>query len=749
MNSLQNYLDSASASVDESFVDILQKEALQSADACASERARNDKLAKKIQKLEEKLEASKGVKSSFASALKRKVKRFAAPKKTDIGQSFEIERSVTVVIPTYKETPFISQAVKSVREQTGNIDIEIFVVVNGPNYDWFEKVKRDFSDARVEYIEQKGAAFARNYAIQHVKKPFLLFLDDDDYITSGYIKTLFNCWEEGADIACAYFSDEGEKSFNSRNYLNVAIKRLQRKGKKTSSFVGIFSTAAGKMYRTDFLRSCIPFNTTLPNSEDIMFWAENYDKVSNVIATSCDESETYVRRLTENSLSRPCEEDKYKFYITERLLVISKFEEIFFTRATSNSHRNFLVNLINAQTNHIISYFESLSDAEKEQARAELYAYEGKCLNKGLFSDKSAIAFCHNFAPVVDPSAVVATKRLYEINEFEGEPLRWKVFSKDTRDVFKEDKTWEKYYAGFAYVEHIKTAGKTLLHPRNQVDYALTAYMFAKDTDAEIIYSRSMFPGSHMAAYLYKKEHPQAKWYAEFSDPLALDALGKKRDDSVFLNEEDEELRGFYQNLELLTYEFADIVIFTNKVQRDFMFSYCSDSDLAKTVKEKSLVWAHPIIDSRYVNLIKSNYTIDESKINIGYFGSFYKSRNTDDLLKLARRKDIVLHLFVTKPEKIEHLRQSNIRIEKVRPYFEFLNLASKMDYLFLNDMQSIDGITPWRPSKLSDYLASGSSIIARCNEGSPLSMIETEQVLKVKDIDDEFIAGLKKPQKK
>lgn len=58
---------------------------------------------------------------------------------------------------------------------------------------------------------------------------------------------------------------------------------------------------------------------------------------------------------------------------------------------------------------------------------------------------------------------------------------------------------------------------------------------------------------------------------------------------------------------------------------------------------------------------------------------------------------------------------------------------TSRMDYLVLVDTKfAIPEINPYLPSKLADYLATGTPIIAYINEGSPLSKIDNEKIIKV-----------------
>ena len=787
-NNLQLYLDSVC--LEEELPDVLIRQSQQVSKILNAQSSEKNKLEKRALKLENQVKKLKkernqlkrelkkqqsDTKKKLFRALKRRLKKNKTSQQANVSKpdnNYQKKRSVSICIPTYRNTPYFKQAIESAFNQHGDFDLEVLVVVNGSNTEWAEQIKKDHPKARVVHTEKQGLSVARNYGIKCASKKCLLFLDDDDCLTSSFLQDLFDSWQEDTSFVCGKFFDEKCGELDADNYINRAIERLSKNNKKQAS-PGALNNIPGKLFSVEFLRSCVPFDESLNDTEDIIFWAQNYDKVSNCLSYSLSETEGYVRRLSENSMTRPDTCAEYDFFITGRIKIISILEKMLFESAVeknasscehvlaggqislncqdsadtqTNSCKNFIISLINAQTNFMTEYFEGLSAKDKEHVRAEVNAYEGVFLNKGLFSSCNAIAFCHNFAPDIDPSAMVATKRLREIDGLQGIPLCWHVFSKDGSDLFDCDPKWDKFYANFTFAQRIKIPGRTFESPRTQTDYAIAACALAKDIDAKVIYSRSMFVGSHLAAYLYKKAHPDVFWYAEFSDPVALDSRGDRRDEQDRYKDELEEFKNFYQNCEYFVYENADKVIFTNEVQREYMFAYCPDKNIKNCAMPKSEIWPHPIIDKCYVNLMNTKYEIDDTKINIGYFGSFFHSRKADEILRFAKRDDVVLHLFLLQPQNFQDLACENVRIEKARPYFEFLNLASRMDYLFINDTKALDGVTPWRPSKLSDYLASGSMIIALCNEDSPLSMEANERVIKLTEITDDFIDSLTKP---
>ena len=77
--------------------------------------------------------------------------------------------------------------------------------------------------------------------------------------------------------------------------------------------------------------------------------------------------------------------------------------------------------------------------------------------------------------------------------------------------------------------------------------------------------------------------------------------------------------------------------------------------------------------------------------------------------------------------------------------FLEMLSLAAQMDYLYLEDVDYSGEINPFLPSKYTDYLASGSKIIAMVKPGSPLSTMSDKQLIKTFLLDDAFVQSIRK----
>ena len=256
--------------------------------------------------------------------------------------------------------------------------------------------------------------------------------------------------------------------------------------------------------------------------------------------------------------------------------------------------------------------------------------------------------------------------------------------------------------------------------------------------------------GSHIAAYLYKTDHPKSFWIAEFSDPVIIgsDNHARKTQESSIRKNKHE--TNFWKYIESIVYKNADRIIFTNQNQQVFMLNHYNDSDITKSVQKKSVIISHPILDPEYSHIIESLYPIDSEKINIAFFGSFYNNRTKNDITKLLKNKNILLHLFVPNPDEIQRgVSGKNIKANSYVNHFEFLNIASRMDYLILNDIDFDGEINPYLPSKLADYLASGTKILALINDNSPLSQIKHDGIIKIKKNNKVYMFKLNKRNKR
>jgi glycosyltransferase involved in cell wall biosynthesis len=87
---------------------------------------------------------------------------------------------VSVIIPAFNASPFISQAIESVLNQTYT-DYELIVVNDGSTDNTASLVMKYGERLRYVYQENQGLSSARNTGIDRAEGDLLAFLDADDY----------------------------------------------------------------------------------------------------------------------------------------------------------------------------------------------------------------------------------------------------------------------------------------------------------------------------------------------------------------------------------------------------------------------------------------------------------------------------------------------------------------------------------------------------------------------------------------
>jgi glycosyltransferase involved in cell wall biosynthesis len=638
--------------------------------------------------------------------------------------------------------------------------IEVIIVINGAeNKESFNKLQKEYAYAnnvRLVFTERKGPGIARNIGMGEAKNTWLTILDDDDYFTRGAFAEAEKLAADDVDIIQMKCFDSTDGIINEDTYINKTIKYIIEKCKSMvvedySIAASILGNNATKLYRKTLWEKFSKIPEDLMHTEDVYFWAENYANITGKIAVfPCDSAEGYIREV-HSSLSRPDTDDGKERFISDKFDIIGQMSDMY-DRADDKAHRDFIMRQIRAQEQYIIGELkEPLAKSIRALAENHLRKFDNTKLRQAPFASCRGIVFTYYGIPEDDVSAYMSAKRLKEINEFLGEIVQWNVYKKDSSNIRGKDMVFNNLFAN-RFCHSVKTVcGKepSSIGINAFVEKTLEQTILFR---AKYIYSRSMPPHGHMAAYRYKKHYPDVKWFAEFSDPISRNTENQKR----------EKYGDEYEMVEQIVYEHADHIIFTNKNQLEYMLSYNCHPELNEKIIKKALVWPHPTMEAYYTNIIKSDYALEQEKINIAYFGAFYKpNRDHSNLLRFLKNENVVLHIFcqryygggsrddITRDAYSLGYDVSNVRVNGGVSLFEMLNIASRMDYLYLEDTNFPGELNPYLPSKYADYKtacsASCTKIIANVYSGSVLSATDEACLVRVSALTDEFICGLVK----
>ena len=108
-------------------------------------------------------------------------------------------RLVTVIIPCYNGSRFLTDAVASIREQNYQ-DVEILIIDDGSTDDSAKVAAALGGDIRYVYQANKGLPGARNAGLAHARGELIAFLDVDDVYVNDKIALQVRLLEENRDL---------------------------------------------------------------------------------------------------------------------------------------------------------------------------------------------------------------------------------------------------------------------------------------------------------------------------------------------------------------------------------------------------------------------------------------------------------------------------------------------------------------------------------------------------------------------
>lgn len=102
-------------------------------------------------------------------------------------------KEITVVIPNYNGIKYLADCLDSLRKQeAGTPDFTVLVVDNGST-DGSVELLKDCSDIRTIFLQENtGFCHAVNVGIQASESPYVILLNNDTKVKTGFINSLYN-----------------------------------------------------------------------------------------------------------------------------------------------------------------------------------------------------------------------------------------------------------------------------------------------------------------------------------------------------------------------------------------------------------------------------------------------------------------------------------------------------------------------------------------------------------------------------
>ena len=214
---------------------------------------------------------------------------------------------ITVIVPTYKPQTYLWECLDSIYNQTlPKSDYELVLVLNGCNEPYNAQIKEwlsKHSDLQVQYlqIDTGGVSNARNIALDNAKGEYVTFIDDDDIISTAYLKELYDkATPDTVSLCYPYAFNDGEIERQLQYGITVAYNYcIEHNCRSLASRVRkYFSGPCMKLIPMSFIQGR-RYDVRFKNGEDSLFMFLISDKIKKVAFTSKDA--IYYRRYRDNS----------------------------------------------------------------------------------------------------------------------------------------------------------------------------------------------------------------------------------------------------------------------------------------------------------------------------------------------------------------------------------------------------------------------------------------------------------------
>lgn len=259
---------------------------------------------------------------------------------------------ISVIVPTYKSQAYLWECLDSIYNQTfPKSDYELVLVLNGCNepyntkiLDWLSKHK----DLNVQFfqIDTGGVSNARNIALDNAKGEYVTFIDDDDLISTAYLKELYEkATPDTVSLCYPYAFNDGDIEKQLPYSITKAYDYIcKHKCKNLSSMARkFFSGPCMKLIPMSFIHDR-RYDVRFKNGEDSLFMFLISDKIDKVSFTSKDA--IYYRRFRENSA---CTRSKTKReIIANKMNMIKAYISIYLRKPQKYSLLFFITRLLGA-----------------------------------------------------------------------------------------------------------------------------------------------------------------------------------------------------------------------------------------------------------------------------------------------------------------------------------------------------------------------------------------------------------------
>ena len=215
---------------------------------------------------------------------------------------------ISVIIPTFTPGSYIFDCLDSIRNQSFNKDkFEVIIVLNGPKDPFYNDLLRYVEGNKILnflilYTEIKGVSHARNLALDNIYSKYIVFMDDDDIVTSNYLEALYNGADEDVIAVSNVRTFREDLDDLGDDYISKCFKRLKYNQKyDIFKYRGFLSSVWGKIIPAKTIGEN-RFNPNFKIGEDSLFIFSISNRIKKIAV--CEDNVIYYRRIRDGSATR-------------------------------------------------------------------------------------------------------------------------------------------------------------------------------------------------------------------------------------------------------------------------------------------------------------------------------------------------------------------------------------------------------------------------------------------------------------
>lgn len=255
--------------------------------------------------------------------------------------------TVAVLIPTYKPSNYIIDALSSVDSQILiNASFKVYIGLNGhrePYESFINEALINFNfDYELIYIDVAGVSNARNVLIDASNEDFIVFIDDDDLISPSYLGDLLKVSSKDIMGISNIYNFVGDVSEKKINYIGKTFRKINAGETSKLKARKYYSSPWGKMLHRDIIAN-YRFDSKLTKGEDSLFMAQispNIRSVNKTPDSTCYFVHERIGSVTRRkvSISHELKMLNYLLYQYFKMLFSREYEKSFIlTRLTATA----------------------------------------------------------------------------------------------------------------------------------------------------------------------------------------------------------------------------------------------------------------------------------------------------------------------------------------------------------------------------------------------------------------------------